>query len=61
MESVVSELDLENKLWEREKYWQCQLFTNTHGMNSVSDLYVSKEKDVEKSNVILSIMLYLFV
>ena len=61
MESVVSELDLENKLWEREKYWQCQLFTNTHGMNSVPDLYVSKEKDVEKSNVILSIMLYLFV
>ena len=61
IESVVSELDLENKLWEREKYWQCQLFTNTHGMNSVSDLYVSKEKDVEKSNVILSIMLYLFV
>ena len=48
MESVVSELDLENKLWEREKYWQCQLFTNTHGMNSVSDLYASKRKGCRK-------------
>ena len=44
IESVVSDLDLENKLWEREKYWQCQLFTNTHGMNSVSDFYASKRK-----------------
>ena len=41
-------LDLENKLWEREKYWQCQLFTNTHGMNSVSDLYASKRKGCRK-------------
>ena len=44
-ESVVSDLDLENKVWEREKYWQCQLFTNVHGMNSVSDLYASKRKE----------------
>ena len=48
IESVVSDLDLENKLWEREKYWQCQLFTNTHGMNSVSDLYASKRKGYRK-------------
>ena len=48
IESVVSDLDLENKLWEREKYWQCQLFTNTHGMNSVSDLYASKRKECRK-------------
>ena len=40
--------DLEGKLWEREKYWQCQLFTNTHGMNSVSDLYSSKRKGCRK-------------
>ena len=26
--------DLEGKLWSREKYWQAQLFTLTHGMNS---------------------------
>ena len=48
IESVVSDLDLENKLWEREKYWQCQLFTNKHGMNSVSDLYASKRKGCRK-------------
>ena len=48
IESVVSDLDLENKLWEREKYWQCQLFTKTHGMNSVSNLYASKRKGCRK-------------
>ena len=48
IESVVSDLDLENKLREREKYWQCQMFTNTHGMNSVSDLYASKRKECRK-------------
>ena len=48
IESVVSDLDLENKLWEREKYWQCQLFANTSGMNSVSDLYASKRKGCRK-------------
>ena len=48
IESVVSNLDLENKLWEREKYWQCQLFTDTHGINSVSDLYPSKRKGCRK-------------
>ena len=26
--------DLEDKFWPREKYWQAQLFTLTHGMNS---------------------------
>ena len=44
IEPVVSELDLENKLREMEKYWKCQLFTNTHGMKSVSELYASKTK-----------------
>ena len=48
IESVVSHLDLENKLWERDKYWQCQLFTNTHSMNSVSDLYARKRKGFKR-------------
>ena len=48
IESVVIDLDLENKLWEREKYWECQLFTNIHGMNSVSDLYANKRKGCRK-------------
>ena len=59
IQSVVSDVDLENKLWEREKYWQFQLFTNTHGINSVSNLYASKRKGYRKKNVILFIMLYL--
>ena len=45
IESAVSDLDLENKLWEREK---CQLFTNKHRMNSASDLYASKRKGFRK-------------
>ena len=45
IESVVSHLDLENKL---ARYWQCQLFTNTHSMNSASDLYASKRKVCRK-------------
>ena len=35
--------DIEAILWEGEKYWQSQLFTNVYGMNSVSDLYSRKE------------------
>ena len=46
-ESVVSDFDFENKLLEKEKYWQCQLFTNIYGLNSVSNLYASKKKDIE--------------
>ena len=48
IESVFDDGDLEGKLWERERYWQCQLFTNTHGMNSVSDLYSNKRKGCRK-------------
>ena len=44
IESVQSDVNLEGKLWEGDKYWKCQLFTNTHGMNSVSDLYSGKRK-----------------
>ena len=44
LESVQSDIHQEGKLWERKKYWQCQLCTNIHGINSVSDLYYSKRK-----------------
>ena len=46
--SVVNDLDLENKLWESEKYWQCQLFTNIHGMNSFPICMLIKEKRYRK-------------
>ena len=53
IESVQCDYNLEGKLWERERYWQCQLFTNTHGMNSVSDLYSTKKKVAERNDYIL--------
>ena len=40
--------DIEAILWEREKCWQSQLFTNVCGMNSVSDLYSRKRKGCER-------------
>ena len=36
--------DIEAILWEREKCWQSQIFTNVYGMNSVSDLCSRKRK-----------------
>ena len=48
IESVQCDYNLEGKLWKRERYWQCQLFTNTHGVNSVSDLYSTKRKGWRK-------------
>ena len=45
MESAQSDVNMEDKLCEREKYWQCQPFTNIHRMSSVSGLYSSKRKD----------------
>ena len=59
IESVQCDYNLEGKLWERERYWQCQLFTNTHGMNSVSDLYSTKRKDYRKNECTLIFIVYL--
>ena len=36
--------DLEGKLWCREKYWQAQLLTLSHGMNSTWDWYSTNRK-----------------
>ena len=36
--------DVEGKLWCREKYWQAQLFTLLHGMNSTWDWYSTNRK-----------------
>ena len=37
-------MEKESILWKREKCWQCQLFTYTHGMNSIPDLYSKSRK-----------------
>ena len=47
IESNSSE-NIEDVLWDREKYWQSQLFTITKGMNSILDLYSSKRKGSRK-------------
>ena len=43
--------DIEAILWESEKNWQSQLFTNVYGMNSVSELYSRKKKIAEGNNL----------
>ena len=40
-------------LWEREKFLQCQLFANTHGMNSMSDLYSRNRKRLQEEVIYL--------
>ena len=35
-------------LWEREKYYQAQLFTSLYGMNNINDLHSMKKKDYRK-------------
>ena len=45
IEQVYSnDTDIEEILWHQEKYWQSQLFSTTHGINSLIDLYYSKRK-----------------
>ena len=43
-----NQFSIEDLLWEREKYWQAQLFTNSNGMNNINDLYSMKRKDYRK-------------
>ena len=40
--------NIEDILWDREKYWQSQLFTIAKGMNSILDLYSSKRNCCRK-------------
>ena len=40
--------DIEEVSWHSKKYWQSQLFTTTHGMDSLTDLYCSKRKGYRK-------------
>ena len=50
IETVVSENPdkLDSKLWQREKYWQAQLFTMSHGLNSTFDWYSTNRKGYRK-------------
>ena len=46
--------DIEGILWEHGKYWRFQLFTNTHGMNSISGSDNSSRKGCRKSNLFIT-------
>ena len=35
-------------LWEREKYWQAQLFTFTHGLNNMNERHVINRRGYRK-------------
>ena len=43
-----NQFSIEDLLWEREKYWQAQLFTNLYGMNNINDLYSINRKSYQK-------------
>ena len=43
-----NQFSIEDLLWEREKYWQAQLFTNLYGLNNINDLYNMKKKGYRK-------------
>ena len=56
----INATDIEEFLWHREKYWQSQLFTTNHGMNSLTDLYCFKHKRYRKKVIIIIYYYYLF-
>ena len=35
-------------LWEKEKYWQTQFFTLTHGLNSINEWYAINRRGYRK-------------
>ena len=40
--------DGDKVLWEREKYWQAQLFTLTHGLNNMNEWYALNRRGYRK-------------
>ena len=40
--------DADKVLWEREKYWQAQLFTLTHGLNNMNEWYALNRRGYRK-------------
>ena len=43
-----NQFSIEDLLWEEEKYWQVQFFTNLYVMNNINDLYSMKRKGYRK-------------
>ena len=45
---IYHDCNIEDILWDREKYWQPQSLTKVKGMNSIPDLYSAKRKGCRK-------------
>ena len=46
--SVNNSKNIDKMLWERVKYWQAQLFTLTHGLNSTNEWYAQNRRGCSK-------------
>ena len=46
--SVQNDDDIDKVLWEREKYWQAQLFTLSHGLNNPNEWYALNRRGYRK-------------
>ena len=44
-----NQFSIQDLLWEREKYWQAQLFSNLYVINNINDLYNMKKMAFEKN------------
>ena len=40
--------DIDKILWEKERYWQAQFFTLTHGLNSINEWYAINRRRYRK-------------
>ena len=40
--------DADKVFWEREKYWQVQLFALTHGLNNMNEWYALNRRGCRK-------------
>ena len=40
--------DADKVLWEKEKYWQAQLFTLTRGLNNMNEWYALNRRGYRK-------------
>ena len=46
--SVQNDDNIDKVLWEREKYWQAQLFTLSHGLNNPNEQYALNRRGSRK-------------
>ena len=46
--SVQNYHNIDKFLWEREKYWQAQLFTSRHGLNNPNEWHALNRRSYRK-------------